>query len=208
MRVIAGEFRGTPLTAPAGDTTRPITDRAKETIFNVLGHRFGLPGYLPDFEVLDLFAGSGGLGIECLSRGARSCTFIERDRTALAALRGNIARLRLEPRTRVQRENIWTMRIPRSAAEDGFGLVFVDPPYRDSNDAQSVLDLLERLAPRLSAGGLVVFRQGIAGELPVDRLVALRVCDERIIGTMRVTLLEHRAAADARSPDAALPGPV
>ncbi len=194
MRVIAGEFRGATLAAPPGETTRPITDRAKETLFNILGTRFGLPGYLPDFDVLDLFAGSGGLGIECLSRGATHCTFVERDRRALATLRGNLAKLRAERRARVLSENAWTMRIPRAPAANGtFGLVFVDPPYRDARDSIAVIDLLERIAPRLASEGLIVFRQGLATELETRRLTTLSVCDERVTGTMRFTLLTRPA---------------
>ena len=73
MRVVAGQFRGRSLDAPEGLTTRPMTDRAKETLFNILGSRCAMPGELPDFDVLDLFAGTGGLGFVALSRGARSC---------------------------------------------------------------------------------------------------------------------------------------
>ena len=112
MRVIAGRFRGRTLDAPPGQSTRPITDRAKETLFNVLGHRFALPGCLPGFVVLDVFAGTGSLGLEALSRGAAACTFVEQDRRALRYLRQNIARLGADGACTVLTDNAWTMRPP------------------------------------------------------------------------------------------------
>src|SRR6266542_119913 len=86
MRVIAGSARGRPLVAPRGTGTRPITDRVKETLFGILGER------VLDAAVLDLYAGSGAIGIEALSRGAASCEFVEHDRPAVAAIRENLAR--------------------------------------------------------------------------------------------------------------------
>jgi len=91
MRVIAGTARGVSLTSPRGTGTRPITDRVKETLFAILGER------VPDARVLDLYAGSGAIGIEALSRGARSVDFVERDRSALAAIDANLERTRLAP---------------------------------------------------------------------------------------------------------------
>jgi 16S rRNA (guanine(966)-N(2))-methyltransferase RsmD len=190
MRVIAGRLRGAVLEAPSGARTRPITDRVKESLFNILGHRFGAPGHLPDMAVLDLFAGSGALGIECLSRGARSCLFIERDRRALRVLRANIARLRLTDAARVAGENAWTMRIP-PAEGSGYGLIFVDPPYRDVADPLRVIDLFERLALRLSPEGLAVFRCATSLKFSAEALATLTCVDERVFGKMRVVLLQR-----------------
>src|SRR3990170_6777124 len=95
MRVIAGVARGQPLIAPRDRDTRPITDRVKETLFAILGDR------VPDARVLDLYAGSGAIGIEALSRGALHATFVERGRDALAALGANLARTGLDASARV-----------------------------------------------------------------------------------------------------------
>ena len=190
MRVIAGKLRGSLLAAPPGRTTRPITDRVKESLFNIVGHRFGTPGVLPDIAVLDLFAGSGAFGIECLSRGARSCLFVERDQHTLRVLRANLEKLRLTAVARIAADNAWTMRIP-PAVPDGYGLIFVDPPYRDVADAHRVLDLLERSGPRLSEEGLLVFRYAWSTEFSTEPLRSLRYVDERRFGTMRVLLLRR-----------------
>jgi 16S rRNA (guanine(966)-N(2))-methyltransferase RsmD len=197
MRVVAGNLRGSILEAPPGQHTRPITDRVKESLFNVLGHRLGMPGLLPDIAVLDLFAGSGALGIECLSRGARSCLFVERDRRTLRVLRANIDKLRLSNVARIAAENAWTMRIP-AAADEGYGLIFVDPPYRDVADAQRMLDLLERVAVRLSEKGLVVFRMATSQEFSAEASRSLCCVDDRVFGGMRILLLQRSDAADQR----------
>jgi 16S rRNA (guanine966-N2)-methyltransferase len=167
----------------------------KESLFNILGARFGTPGFLPDIAVLDLFAGSGALGIECLSRGARSCLFVERDRRTLRVLRANLEKLRSSEVARVASENAWMMRIP-PAASGGYGLIFVDPPYRDVADTFRANALLERLAPRLTADGLIVFRHAVSTKFPADPLRALRCVDERTFGSMRI-LLSQRCDIDA-----------
>ena len=188
MRVIAGRLRGRKLEATPGLQTRPITDRVKETLFNILGSRFGLPGTIPEIDVLDLFAGSGGLGIEAVSRGARSCLFVEHDRRGLRVLRENLARMGLVETCRVSGENAWTLRVP-PPPDAGYGLVFVDPPYNDAADLVRLLDLLERIAPHMTPDGIIVFRHLRQTQLPTTALRSLRCIDNREIGTMRLWLL-------------------
>lgn len=121
MRVISGRLGGRRLVAPAGATTRPTTDKVREAVFNSLDSL----GVLDGAVVVDLFAGSGAMGVEALSRGAERCTFVERDRAAVAALRANIAALGLESESAVVVADVmgWvpTMR--------GVDIAFADPPY-------------------------------------------------------------------------------
>src|SRR5215831_19345452 len=105
MRIIAGEHRGRTIAAPPGLTTRPTPDRVRGALFSALESRLGGPGSLEGVRVLDLFAGSGALGLEALSRGAMSATFVERDRSALRALHDNIASLKVIDRARVLTED-------------------------------------------------------------------------------------------------------
>ena len=133
MRVVAGELRGRKLVAPAGDTTRPTTDKVRQAVFNSLESM----GVVTDAEVLDLFAGSGAMGVEALSRGAAHCTFVERDRAAVAALRANIAALGLADRTTVVVADAWSW----PGIGRPFDLVIVDPPY----DFAAWDDLLGRI---------------------------------------------------------------
>ncbi len=120
MRVVAGELKGRRLAAPAGGATRPTTDRVREAVFNALASIDAVV----DARVLDLYAGSGALGIEALSRGAAHCTFVERDRAALAAIDENIATLGLGDRARV----LVADGIAAAARVDA-DLAFADPPY-------------------------------------------------------------------------------
>jgi 16S rRNA (guanine966-N2)-methyltransferase len=198
MRVIAGKFRGLRLKAPPGSQTRPMTDQVKETLFNVLGARLATPGALPETEILDLFAGSGALGIEALSRGARRCTFVERDRRSLNVLHDNLRSLRVRDTYSVLTDNAWTIRLPR-ARQGGYGLVFLDPPFQDVSETYRVADLIERIAARLLPDGLIVFRSDRKTDFPLNALRAVQVLDERHWGRNRVLLL---ALDDERGPAA------
>lgn len=120
MRVVAGTLGGRRIIAPSGSDTRPTTDKVREATFNALGSM----DLLVDARVADLFAGSGALGIEALSRGAADCVFVERDRSALRALRENLAALDLEDRSRVVTTDAMAV-----AASLDVDLILADPPY-------------------------------------------------------------------------------
>lgn len=131
MRVIAGRFGGRRLAAPKGDATRPTADRVREALFSVLGDVSGL-------TVLDLFAGSGALGIEALSRGAQSALFVERAAPALAALRANLDTLGIDAEVHQGDARAFVRNASRAGRT--YDLVFLDPPYRDAVRLADELD--------------------------------------------------------------------
>jgi 16S rRNA (guanine966-N2)-methyltransferase len=137
MRIISGEWRGRKLIAPKGEATRPTADRTRETLFNMLASRLGS---FEDLRVADLFAGSGALGLEALSRGAAHCHFIEQDRPALDAIAKNIAALDARLRTKVEAASVTQLR----AASQAYDLLLLDPPYHTGAGAVA-LDRLARL---------------------------------------------------------------
>ncbi len=128
MRIIAGEFGGRRLRAPGGSATRPTSSRVRESLFSHLQHRH--PPCLPGANVLDLYAGSGALGIEAMSRGAARATFVDSGRPALASIRENLATLRIEDRSHVVGTDALRAVSPRLRGAP-FDLVFADPPYAD-----------------------------------------------------------------------------
>jgi 16S rRNA (guanine966-N2)-methyltransferase len=126
MRIVAGKFRGAGLVAPKGLATRPTSDRVRQTLFNVLEH--GAPGVAFDgARVLDLFAGSGALGLEALSRGARFCLFVEENAEARAAIRRNVEALGLTGITKIWRRD--ATKLGPAGRIEPFDVVFCDPPY-------------------------------------------------------------------------------
>jgi 16S rRNA (guanine966-N2)-methyltransferase len=136
MRIVAGRFRGRPLAAPEGAYTRPTSDRVREAVFNILEH--GIAGFsFAGVRVLDLFAGTGALGLEALSRGAAFCLFVEEDAAARGLIRRNIETLGLTGTTKVFRRD--ASNLGPAGNRGGFGLVFLDPPYEQSGLAQRAL---------------------------------------------------------------------
>ena len=179
MRVVAGEFRGRRLVAPSGSGTRPTSDRVRESLFSIVGPLAG-------DAVLDVFAGTGALGIEAISRGAASAVSVERDRHALRAIRTNAEALGLGDRLRVVARG-WREAL-RAEAEAGsrFDLVLVDPPYDLLPDIAS--DLGAAVAAVLAPGAVVVIEHargammGAGGlpEIPVSRHTTRRYGDTEI----------------------------
>jgi 16S rRNA (guanine(966)-N(2))-methyltransferase RsmD len=168
MRVIAGSLRSRPLLAPPGLDTRPTADRLRETLFNVLTN--GAVDRVAGAGFLDLYAGSGAVGIEALSRGAASVTFVEQGAPALAVLRKNLDNLGLRG-AGVQVEKRIVGRFLRGSLEKAavglFGVVFLDPPYDLTDEYAATLGLLGgECAALLAPGGLVVAehrrKQGLA----------------------------------------------
>jgi 16S rRNA (guanine(966)-N(2))-methyltransferase RsmD len=181
MRIIAGEFRSRTLQSPSGLATRPTSDRLRETLFNVLAPR------IQGAAFLDLYAGSGAVGIEALSRGAARADFVERAPAALAALRANLVRLRLTAGFRIHSSSVaaWLRRFdpgaapvrklerdpqpklepePQRPSAPSFDVVFIDPPYTSAQDYASTLGMLGTRAARiLSPGAWVIAEHGRQG---------------------------------------------
>ena len=128
MRIVGGRFKGRALAAPKGRNTRPTSDRAREAMFNVLAHAEWAPD-IEDARVIDLFAGSGGLGLEAMSRGAGFCLFVETEAAARGAIRDNIDALQLFGHTRLHRRDATALGDKPSNLGEPFNLVFLDPPY-------------------------------------------------------------------------------
>jgi 16S rRNA (guanine(966)-N(2))-methyltransferase RsmD len=152
MRIIAGTLRSRSIEAPAGLATRPTSDRLRETLFNVLAPR------IQDAVLLDLYAGSGAVGMEALSRGAAQVVFVERAQPALTVLRGNLAKLGLKTGFRIHAGSVGAF-LRKGGAAGGFDLVFLDPPYDAGDEYAATLGLLGGAAAGLLAAGALVIAE-------------------------------------------------
>jgi 16S rRNA (guanine(966)-N(2))-methyltransferase RsmD len=187
MRIIAGAKRGMNLLSPRGQVTRPITDRVKESLFNVL-YKYDL---IEDGLAADLFSGTGSMGLEALSRGARRVTFVEKDHSAVELLKRNIAKAGFIAQSRVIRANAWRIGAPVEHDMGKFHLVFVDPPYKTSYDTSEVSPLgglLALLCEQVAEDGIVVVRTHERADL-LDAYGTLKVIDRRRWGSMAIALL-------------------
>jgi 16S rRNA (guanine966-N2)-methyltransferase len=187
VRIIAGEFRGRQLLAPVGDATRPITDRAKQSLFDIL------TPIITGAEVYDLFSGTGSLGLESLSRGAKSATFFEIDRSAIARLSQNVAALKVSDRSRIVQGDLFrwfelSIRRPDSTQASGADIVFLDPPYRFlKSRPDEVLQLALNLThSHLRPTSIIVFRHEGGDKLALPNLEPI---DVREYGDMTLELL-------------------
>jgi 16S rRNA (guanine966-N2)-methyltransferase len=186
MRIIAGKHRGRSLAAPAGTAVRPTGERAREALFDILAHgRFAEQPVYQDARVLDAFAGTGAMGLEALSRGARFATFLERDRDARAALLGNATKLGEVPRCAILAAD--ALHPPR--ATSACDLVFLDPPY-DQDIAAPALQALAA-AGWIASGALIVVEvRARQAFLPPEGFALL---DERRYGAARLIFLRRLA---------------
>lgn len=168
MRVIAGLYGGRRLVVPPGDATRPTSDRVREALFSVLGQS------VREARVLDLFAGSGALGIEALSRGAATAVFVDHAPMAIEAIRANLAALGIEAEVQRIEARAWLR--TASARADAYDLVFLDPPYRRAGELGR--ELTEGLAAVLAAGARIITESDRRDPLELE----LPLADERRYG--------------------------
>jgi 16S rRNA (guanine966-N2)-methyltransferase len=178
VRIIAGQFRGRPLQAPAGLATRPTADRVRESLFSMLASRIGS---FEGLRVADLYAGSGALGFEALSRGAEHATFVDTDRAASAAIKANGDKLGIGERIRILGAS--ALSLPKA---DAFDLILADPPYAAASGS-AVVKSVDQAGWLAEGGWLAVETERGDSVDPLD--LSLEV--ERDIGRARVTLMRR-----------------
>jgi 16S rRNA (guanine966-N2)-methyltransferase len=187
MRIIGGRFKGRVLQGPSDNEIRPTSDRLRETIFNILAHAYDDP--VTDAAVIDLYAGTGGMGIEALSRGARKALFVEAAAKARALIRANIDALGLGGVTQIFRRDARNLgQAPRAGR---FNLAFLDPPYGQHLGEETLVALREGgwLLPR----ALVILEEAADAEL--IGLEGYRVLETRVYGNTKIVILGARLAA-------------
>lgn len=184
MRIVGGKHKGRNIAAPSGKLTRPTSDQARESIFNILSHAdYALP-LDNDARIIDIFAGSGALGLEALSRGAGFCLFVETEPKARAAIRENVDTMGLSGHTRLHRRDATKLRIAASNLKGPFTHIFLDPPYNKS--------LVRPVLRKLGEQGLIAENAVIVYEMGKDEEPNLRgyeIHDTRIWGAAKVVFM-------------------
>ena len=177
MKIIGGKFSGRVIHSPKGKNTRPTSSRVKESLFNFLIHGFGI-----DFEgmdILDIFAGSGSLGIEALSRGARFCNFIDIESQSILAIKNNIKSLGLEIKSNVRRSNV--VKVDRHVMKDQrqVDLVFSDPPYKDSFKTKIAIEDFSKKG-WISEKAIIIAESSSRDE--IDNILGFEISKKKIVG--------------------------
>ena len=184
MRVIAGSARSIPLKTPPGDHTRPTTDRIKETLFNII--QTDIPGC----SFLDLFAGSGGIGIEALSRGAAWCVFVENDKAALDCLSENLKKTKLEGKTSVLKQDTFVA-LTAMEYKYTFDVIFMDPPY-DKDLERRVLEYLT-MSKMINEDTLIIFEASLDTDIEYLHDLGYDLIKEKIYKTNKHVFVKRAA---------------
>ncbi len=187
MRIVGGKLKGRAIVTPDGQTTRPTSDRAREAIFNILAHADWAPA-LDGARVMDVFAGSGALGFEALSRGAAFCLFVETDDEARGAIRDNVEAFGQFGTTRVHRRDATQLGTRPGSQAEAFDLVFLDPPYRKGLGEKALDTLIS--GNWLSEKAIIVFERAVdEGDLATD---VWQIINTKIYGAAQVLFLSRK----------------
>ena len=182
MRIIAGKLKGTTLHMPIDKNTRPLKDIARESIFNLLNHSNKILLRLEQSNVLDLYAGTGSFGLECLSRQANSVCFVEKRKDAVEILEKNIEKLKLKNKVKIFFEYVFEIIKKKNIFESKFDLIFCDPPFKDTN-IEKLIKLIFDQNLLIKGGILIIHRKKTTKEKLPD---CFRIIDERIYGISKI----------------------
>ena len=182
MRIISGHLRGSTLYITKGKTTRPLKDRARESIFNLLTHSNKISFQLKQSNVLDLYAGTGTFGLECLSRQAKSVYFIENEKAALEILEKNIEKLKLRKKTKIFFNDVFSLIKKQNISGPKFDLIFCDPPFSDTN----IEKLIELIVNKnlLNKDGIIILHRNKTTKEKLPNF--FKILDERVYGISKI----------------------
>ena len=182
MRIVAGKLKGSILDMPKGKITRPLKDIARESIFNLLTHSKNISFKFENSNILDLYAGTGSFGLECLSRQAKSVCFIENERNALKILKKNIEKLKLNNQTKIFFNNVFDSIKKQNISESKFNLIFCDPPFKKTN-MEKLIELIYKKNILKKNGIVILHRNKNTKEiLPTF----FKILDERVYGLSKI----------------------
>ena len=182
MRIIAGKLRGSILYMPKDKSTRPLKDLVKESIFNLLTHSKKISLQFKKSNILDLYAGTGSFGLECLSRQVKRVYFVEKDKDVIEILKKNINKFKLKDKTKIFANDVFDLIEKKNFLDSKFHLIFFDPPFKNTN----IEKLIELIASRslLKKNGIIVLHRN---KNTIEKLPNyFKIIDERIYGISRI----------------------
>ena len=182
MRIVAGELKGSTLYIPEDKNTRPLKDITRESIFNVLTHSNKIVLQLKESKILDLYAGTGSFGLECISRGAESVCFVEKRKEAVKILQKNINKLKVNNKIKVFFDDIFKLIEKQNIFKSKFNLIFCDPPFKDKN----IEELIELVFNKnlLDESGIIVLHRKKSSRETLPNY--FKVLDEKIYGISKI----------------------
>ena len=182
MRIIAGKLKGSSLHLPQNKITRPLKDRARESIFNLLTHSNKMSFQFEKSNILDLYAGTGSFGLECLSRQARSVCFIEKKKGAIEILEKNIEKLKVKNKIKIFFNDIFELIEKQNISESKFDLIFCDPPFKDTN----IEKLIELIFNKnlLNENGIIILHRSKSTKEKLPNY--FKIVDERSYGMSKI----------------------
>ena len=182
MRIIAGKLKGATLHMPLDKNTRPLKDIARESIFNLLNHSNKILLRLKRSNVLDLYAGTGSFGLECLSREAESVCFVEKKKDAVEILEKNIKKLKLKNKVKIYFDDVFDVIEKKNISESKFDLIFCDPPFKDTN-IEKLIELVFN-KKLLSKNGIIILHRNKVVREKLPNYV--EVVEERTYGISKI----------------------
>jgi len=182
MRIIAGTLKNSTLYLPKNKNTRPLKDMVRESIFNFLMHSNKIPFQLEKSIVLDLFAGTGSFGLECISRKAEKVYFVENDKYAIQFLKKNIDKLQVQKKTKILNKNVFDILKKKNVFESKLNLIFCDPPFKKSNIEKIVESIF--INDLLKKNGIIILHRN---KITKEKLPNyLKIIDERTYGISKI----------------------
>ena len=185
MRIIAGKFKGRQIKAARGEVTRPTTDKIKENVFNIMGQFFD------GGQALDLFAGSGNLAIEAISRGIDNAVLVDKNQLAIKTIKENVAHLNIQDKTEIYRNDAFKALNVLGKRQHAFDLIFLDPPYGKISITSLLADILKQQL--LNKGGLIMCEFGIDEDVQFDPSQLMEIRRE-VYGNIEILILEKVGA--------------
>ena len=182
MRIISGKLKGYSLHLPVDKKTRPLKDMARESIFNLLSHSNKISIQLKNSNILDLYAGTGSFGLECLSREANNVFFVENEKSAFEVLKKNINKLKMEKKVRVYLNEVFDELTKLKKISSKFDLIFCDPPFKNEN-VSKLIELIFNKNLLSKNGIIIIHRNKITSENFPDYF---KILDERKYGTSKI----------------------